>query len=87
MNYKKRTWEKEQYIPPLHSPLTTREIYRDKVEQAAAFRQMKEAYKNGVKPKAKSKNDVTVISAAEKISKNRDKAFNKAVRRLRYSFG
>lgn len=48
----KVNWERapqncQEYIPPFHRPMTQQEIYKDRMEQSAAFRAMKAAYRAG----------------------------------------
>ena len=47
INWERPPQNRQEYIPPLHRPMTRQEIYKDRMEQAAAFRAMKAAYRAG----------------------------------------
>ncbi len=47
INWERPPQNRQEYIPPLHRPMTRQEIYKDRMEQSAAFRAMKAAYRAG----------------------------------------
>lgn len=74
INWERPPQNRQEYIPPLHRPMTRQEIYKDRMEQSAAFRAMKAAYRAGTvahKPVVQEAPKEEVPKAPEEPKKRR----------------